>query len=276
MSGPLGQGSSGLPPHVVSSEFGLGTTLNDILVVENARKSFGQLRAVDEISFAVRAGEIFGIAGPNGSGKSTLFNIMTAIPFSADGGTFTFDGRRIERLAAHRICQSGVARTFQKETTFDSLSAYQNVLLGAVYGRGRGDAARLAARAREALGFVGIAEAQHDRPGGELSVFDKKRLMIASALATEPRILLLDEPASGLTKPEVDETAALVRRVNQLGVTVLIIEHVLPLLLSLSERVMVLNQGRELTTGLPQDVMRDERVVEAYLGTRRAHGAAHP
>jgi branched-chain amino acid transport system ATP-binding protein len=249
-------------------------TMSDILVVEGVRKSFGQLRAVDEVSFAVRAGEIFGIAGPNGSGKSTLFNIMTAIPFAADGGSVSFDGRRIDRLAPHRICQSGVARTFQKETTFDSLSAYQNVLLGAVYGRGRRDAARFDARARDALGIVGIAETQFDRPAGELSVFDKKRLMIASALATEPRLLLLDEPASGLTKPEVAETADLVRRVNGLGITVLIIEHVLPLLLSLSQRVMVLNQGRELTTGLPDDVMRDERVVEAYLGTRRAHGTA--
>ncbi len=250
--------------------------MSDILVVEGARKSFGQLRAVDEVSFAVRAGEIFGIAGPNGSGKSTLFNIITAIPFAADGGVISFDGRRIDRLAPHRICQSGVARTFQKETTFDLLSAYQNVLLGAVYGRGRGAAAQVGARARDALDFVGIAGAQHDRPAGELSVFDKKRLMIASALATDPRLLLLDEPASGLTTPEVDETAALVRRVNQRGVTVLIIEHVLPLLLSLSERVMVLNQGHELITGLPQEVMRDERVIEAYLGTRRAHGAAHP
>lgn len=250
--------------------------MSDILVVEGARKSFGQLRAVDEVSFAVRPGEIFGIAGPNGSGKSTLFNIITGIPFAADGGRIEFEGRRIEHLAAHRICQGGVARTFQKETTFDSLSAYQNVLLGAVYGRGRGVGADIEARARQALGFVGIASDRIDRPAGELSVFDKKRLMIASALATEPKLLLLDEPASGLTKPEVEETAALVRRVNESGVTVLIIEHVLPLLLSLSERVMVLNQGRELTTGLPHEVMRDERVVEAYLGSRRPHGAARP
>jgi len=250
--------------------------MNDVLIVEDARKSFGQLRAVDGVSFAVREGEIFGIAGPNGSGKSTLFNIITSIPFPPDGGRISFEGRRIDRLAPHRICQLGVARTFQKETTFESLSTIQNAVLGAVYGHGRGGgAAGLEARARAALGFVGIDEAQFGRPAGELSVFDKKRLMIASALTTQPRLLLLDEPASGLTKPEVTETAGLVRRVNQQGVSVLIIEHVLPLLLSLSERVMVLNQGKELVTGLPGEVMRNPEVIEAYLGSRSADVAAH-
>jgi branched-chain amino acid transport system ATP-binding protein len=243
--------------------------MTDVLIVEDARKSFGQLRAVDAVSFAVREGEIFGIAGPNGSGKSTLFNVITSIPFPPDGGRISFGGRRIDRLTPHRICQLGIARTFQKETTFESLSALQNAVLGAVYGheRGRG-LAETEARAREALAFVGIDEAQFDRPAGELSVFDKKRLMIASALTTQPRLLLLDEPASGLTKPEVEETAALVRRVNQQGVSVLIIEHVLPLLLSLSERVMLHNQGRELVTGLPGEVMRNADVNEAYLGSR--------
>jgi branched-chain amino acid transport system ATP-binding protein len=133
----------------------------------------------------------------------------------------------------------------------------------------------VATRTRDALDFVGITPEQHERPAGELSVFDKKRLMIASALATGPKLLLLDEPASGLTKPEVDETAALVRRINMLGVSVLIIEHVLPLLLSLSERVMVLNQGRELITDLPDKVMTDERVIEAYLGSRGRRDIAH-
>lgn len=249
--------------------------MSDILVVEGARKSFGQLRAVDEVSFAVRAGEIFGIAGPNGSGKSTLFNIITAIPFAPDGGRISFEGQAISRLSPHKICRLGVARTFQKETTFESLTALQNAALGAVYGRDAAQSEGADARTREALEFVGIAPEQHHRPAGELSVFDKKRLMIASALATGPKLLLLDEPASGLTKPEVDETAALVRRINGQGISVLIIEHVLPLLLSLSERVMVLNQGRELITDLPDKVMTDERVIEAYLGSRGRRDIAH-
>lgn len=247
--------------------------MDQILIVEDACKLFGSLRAVDNVSFGVEAGEIFGIAGPNGSGKSTLFNIITSIPFPADAGRIVFDGRAIHRMRANQICRAGVARTFQKETAFDSLSTFDNVVLGSVYGLGRAGAGGEAGEAaREALVFVGIEDDQFHRPAGELSVFDKKRLMLASALATRPRVLLLDEPASGLTQPEIDQTIELVRRVNGEGVTVLLIEHVLPLLLSVSNRLMVLNQGQELVTGDPDAVMRDERVVEAYLGSSRAHG----
>ncbi len=242
--------------------------MDDILIVEKACKSFGELRAVREISFTVDAGEIFGIAGPNGSGKSTLFNLITSIPYPADSGRVLFGGKAIHRMRANRICRAGVARTFQKETAFDTLSTIENVMLGSVYGHERPDTPTAQRRTREALAFVGIAEDQYGRPAGELSVFDKKRLMLASALATRPRLLLLDEPASGLTKPEIDETIELLRRVNAEGVTVLVIEHVLPLLLTVSNRLMVLNQGQELTTGRPDDVVRDEHVIEAYLGSR--------
>jgi branched-chain amino acid transport system ATP-binding protein len=242
--------------------------MDDILIVEGACKSFGQLRAIDDVSFSVRTGEIFGIAGPNGSGKSTLFNVITSIPFQADLGRILFESRPIEHMAANRICRAGIARTFQKETTFDTLSTFDNAMLGAVYGQHRPDNGAIEQRTLDALAFVGISEREYGRPAGELAVFDKKRLMLASALATQPRLLLLDEPASGLTKPEVEETAALVRRINKLGVSVLIIEHVLPLLHSLSGRLMVLNQGREVITGMPEEVMRDPRVVEAYLGRR--------
>jgi branched-chain amino acid transport system ATP-binding protein len=240
-----------------------------ILKVEGACKVFGSLRAVDGISFAVEEGEIFGIAGPNGSGKSTLFNIITSIPFPADAGEIRFADTPIQSKRANEICRDGVARTFQKETAFDSLSVLDNVVLGAVYGAaGRGSDADVRRLGRETLAFVGLDDEQHDRLAGELSVFDKKRLMLASALSTRPRLLLIDEPASGLTKPEIEQTIELVRRINDQGVTVLVIEHVLPLLLSLSNRLMVLNQGQKLVTGRPEDVMRDPRVVEAYLGSR--------
>src|SRR5262249_17790544 len=162
--------------------------MTDILVVEGARKSFGQLRAVDDVSFSVREGEIFGIAGPNGSGKSTLFNVITSIPFPADRGRILFEGRPIERMRPNRICRAGIARTFQKETTFDTLSAFDNAVLGAVYGHERPGSGAVERRALDALAFVGIPESEHARPASELAVFDKKRLMLASALATQPRL----------------------------------------------------------------------------------------
>ena len=245
--------------------------MNDILAVEGVNKSFGSLRAVDQVSFAVEPGEIFGIAGPNGSGKSTLFNIMTSIPFPSDAGRIVFDGTAIQRMRPNEICRAGIARTFQKETAFDSLSAFDNVRVGSVYGHAPGDRGEVAQACRKALDSVGIEPDQFDRPASELSVFDKKRLMLASALASGPRLLLMDEPASGLTKPEIDQTVDLIRKVNAEGVTVLVIEHVLPLLLTVSQRLMVLNQGEVLVIGAPEQVMKDERVVEAYLGSRARH-----
>ncbi len=245
--------------------------MEPILVADRVSKSFGSLRAVDEVSFEVAPQEIFGIAGPNGSGKSTLFNIITSIPFPADSGRVVFEGKEIQRMRANQVCRSGLARTFQKETAFDTLSTLDNVILGATYGGGAGEYGASREAAAEALAFVGIGEEQFARPASELSVFDKKRLMIASAIVTKPRVLLLDEPASGLTKLEIDETIDLIRRLNESGITVLVIEHVLPLLLTVSARLLVLNHGSELTTGTPDDVIRDPRVVEAYLGSRAKH-----
>lgn len=244
----------------------------DILVVENALKTFGALRAVDDVSLSVRDGEIFGVAGPNGSGKSTLFNIITAIPFHADGGSIVFGGKAIERMPAYQICREGIARTFQTETDFETLSLLDNVKLGTVYGGGAAMTEdERVALAIEQLEFVGLTE-NYDQPSADISVFDKKRLMIASALATRPRLLLLDEPASGLTRPEIRETIKLIRKLNDAGLTILLIEHVLPLLLTVSHRLMVLNFGQVLAEGDPKDVVKKKEVIEAYLGTRRDDG----
>ena len=241
----------------------------DILVVDSALKTFGALRAVDGVSLSVRDGEIFGVAGPNGSGKSTLFNIITSIPFHADAGQIAFDGKSIERMPAYQICREGIARTFQTETDFETLSLLDNVKLGTVYGHGSGlSEAERVSLAVEMLEFVGLTE-DYDQPSADISVFDKKRLMIASALATRPRLLLLDEPASGLTRPEIRETVKLIRKLNEAGLTILLIEHVLPLLLTVSHRLMVLNFGQVLAEGDPQDVVKKPEVMEAYLGTRR-------
>jgi branched-chain amino acid transport system ATP-binding protein len=245
-----------------------------ILRCEGVAKAFGALRAVDGVSFAVEAGETFGIAGPNGSGKSTLFNVITGVPYPADAGRIIFEGRRIEHMAPHRICRAGIARTFQRDAAFPALTVRQNVRLAAVYGRPAERHPAAGTMAEELLAFVGIAEHVYERPAGEVSSFDRKKLMIASALATAPRLLLLDEPASGLTKPEIGVLISLIRKLKGQGVTVLVIEHVLSMLLTLSERLMVLNQGQVLTIGRPDEVVRDPGVVEAYLGSRGARGDA--
>lgn len=248
----------------------------NLLDVQSVSKAFGALRAVNNVSFQVAEGEIFGIAGPNGSGKSTLFNVITSTPFPADAGNIRFAGDAIQRKPPHEICHLGLARTFQRETAFDSLSVRENVILGAVFGPGGSRPENVNGRVRSALDFVELTSVNLDRPATELSVFDRKRLMLASALVMEPKMILLDEPASGLTKPEIVETIRIIKLINKRGIAVVLIEHVLPVLLALSQRLMVLNQGEVLTTGDPDSVVKDPRVVEAYLGTKgaRSVGAA--
>jgi branched-chain amino acid transport system ATP-binding protein len=240
-----------------------------LLQVDEVSKAFGSLKAVDGVSFSVQAGEIFGIAGPNGSGKSTLFNIVTGIPFGPDRGRVRLDGTEIQGRSGHRIARMGLARTFQRETSFDGLTVFENALIGATYGGDLKATSEARERAAEALEFVGFAPAVFGRLAGELSVFDRKCLMLATAIATNPRILLLDEPASSLTKPEIEASIDLIRRIAARGITIVLIEHVLTFLMSLSQHLMVLNQGSVLARGLPQEVIADPRVVEAYLGTRR-------
>jgi branched-chain amino acid transport system ATP-binding protein len=244
--------------------------LADLLTVDRVSKSFGSLAAVNDVSFAVREGEIYGIAGPNGAGKTTLFNLVTGWPFAADSGSITFESRRIEALAPHVICRLGIARTFQQETAFDTLTVAENVRVAAVYGGGRGDPLAATTRVLKLLDLDGL----QDQEAAKLPLYTKKRLMFASALATDPRLLMLDEPAAGLNHIELDQLHALILRVRETGISVVIIEHVLPLLFGVSDRVLIMESGRALVEGTPSAVARDDRVIEAYLG-ERGRQAAH-
>lgn len=243
-----------------------------LLELRSVSKSFGSLRAVDDLSLDIEQGEIFGIAGPNGAGKTTLFNLVTGIPFRCDSGTITLNGRPIQRLAPHGICRSGLTRTFQTETAFDTLTVEENVRVGAIFGGRR----RLLDQAvNESLEFVGLAD-QRNEPAGSLPLHLKKRLMLASALACQPRVLMLDEPAAGLNQVEYTALSRLIQALNQAGLTIVLIEHVLPLLLTVSHRVAIMNSGRVITEGSPDEVIRNEEVIVAYLGERgrrmiRAH-----
>ena len=232
-------------------------------------KAFGALRAVNDVSFDVMPGRVFGIAGPNGSGKSTLLNVLSGIPFGPDVGRIAFAGRDIAGLAPHRIARAGLVRSFQKDATFATLSAVETVQVSAAFGGGR-SARDAAAEAARLLDRVALPAARRSEESGSLPIFDKKRLAVASALAIRPKLLLLDEPASGLTKPEIEELAALIRAVREEGVTVMLVEHVLPLLLSVSDTLLVMNMGCVIAQGLPDAVFRDPAVVEAYLGRRAA------
>jgi len=243
-----------------------------LLQASELTKRFGAFVAVDGVSFSIEEGEVLGVAGPNGSGKSTLFNLLTGLPYHADAGEIRFRGESIAGAQPARIARKGLARTFQKDTEFRTLSARDNVLIG-TYCRPEADRADRARAIDRALDRVEFDPERRARAAGDLSIFDKKRLMIASALVGEPKLLLLDEPASGLTKPEIEQLRTLILGLNKSGMTIIVIEHVLTLLVAVASRLIVLNEGRVLSEGAPTVVVRDERVISAYLGGKAHHAA---
>jgi len=241
-----------------------------VLEVSSVSRFFGRFQALSRVSLTVEEGEFRGLIGPNGSGKTTLFNVISGV-YPASSGKVMFMGKDITKWTPDRICHAGIARTFQIPRPFREMTVLENVMVGALFGQEEMLVSQEQAReeAWRWLEFVGLRVDQETRPG-ELTAGNLRRLELARALATGPRLLLADEIMSGLNQEEIDQTSQVLRKIHEdLGLTILWIEHIMGALMNLVERVTVLDYGQVIAEGTPEEVARDERVIEAYLGQEK-------
>jgi len=237
--------------------------MSALLSVNGVSKRFRGLVAVDRVSFEVAEGGIFAVIGPNGAGKTTLFNMIAGV-FPADTGSITFTGERIDGLPPDRICRRGIGRTFQIVRPFPALSVEDNVIVGALLHRHHVDDARV--RAHEVLRRLDLYD-KRDQRASALTLPDRKRLEVARSLATDPKLLLLDEVMAGLRPTETDRIVAILRELNrETGLTILLIEHVMRAVMALASRILVLHHGAAIAEGLPEQVVRNAAVIDSYLG----------
>jgi branched-chain amino acid transport system ATP-binding protein len=248
-----------------------------LLTAKGISKRFGGVHALSDVDFTINHGEIYGLIGPNGAGKTSLFNVLTGI-YEADGGTFNFDGEPLDRLKPNEVAERGIARTFQNIRLFQNLSALENVMIGrhvrthaGVFGAILRDKATLAEeaaiekRAHELLDYVGVAKRGNDL-ARHLAYGDQRRLEIARALATEPKLLALDEPAAGMNATETQALRRLLEDIRRDGTTILLIEHDMKLVMSVCDRVLVLDYGKKIAEDSASKVQNDPKVIAAYLG----------
>lgn len=234
-----------------------------ILSVDGVSKWFGGLVAVSDLSIDIMEGEAHGLMGPNGAGKTTLISVISG-QYKPDRGTVTFQGHDISGLPPHTVCRLGIARTYQIPKPFTHLTVRENIAVGAIYGNGIGKAAALA-EADRILDIVGLAD-KRDVAAGSLEALTLKRLELARALASNPTLLLIDEVAAGLTEPEIPKFLDILKRVRSMGITYIMIEHVLKVMLEAVDTVTVIDNGIKIAEDTPAAVMEDEKVIKAYLG----------
>jgi branched-chain amino acid transport system ATP-binding protein len=238
----------------------------DILEGEKVTKFFGGLAAVYDVDFKIKGGEIVGLIGPNGAGKTTLFNLISG-SLSTTGGEIRFQGKRISNLKPHQICKLGIARTFQSVKLFGNLTVFDHVFLGSICGTASGtkvmDARHKSTTLLELVGLSG----KKSELAKNLPLAEQKRLEVARALATEPQVLLLDEVMAGLTATEVNAFTALIHEIRSGGTTVLLVEHVMQAIMAICDRIIVLHHGVKLAEGLPQEIAKNQKVIEVYLGS---------
>jgi len=233
-----------------------------LLKLTKLSKSFGGLQAVKEVNLEINQGEIFGLIGPNGSGKTTMFNLISGA-LRLTEGSIRFREEEITKLKPHEICKRGIARTFQIARPFADVSAYENVMIGAL-----NQASSVSAAGRIADEMLSLTHLLNKKNvnGKNLTIPERRRLELARSLATQPKLLMLDEPMAGLTPTEVEEMGELFQRIREMGITILVIEHILQAVMTLSDRIAVLNYGEKIAEGTPEEIGRDQKVVEAYLG----------
>ena len=244
--------------------------MGEALVVRNLSKRFGGLRAVQDLSFSVKENETVALIGPNGAGKTTSFNLITGFHRPDEGSVSAF-GREIMGLKPYDICAHGLARTFQVAKPFGAMTVLANVMTGAFLRDKKLEVAR--ARAREAIEFVGLSAKEHT-PARDLTTIDQRRLEMARALATEPRLLLLDEVMAGLNPAEIDQAVALVGKLSKRGLTIIIVEHVMRAIMAVARHIVVLDHGQKIAEGSPKEVVANQDVIRAYLGSGYVHLAA--